>query len=676
MSGSESAKVGGVFDKLSYFVIRKPFLVIAVWIALAGILAVVFPSLMDAAAGKNDAAKLPDDAPTVIATKQMTQAFDAKPDKAPDGGNPGGGDTGNGGDKDKAKGGGGGSQLLIILTDEKGLGPADLATYHKLVDNLRDAKFSVQDFISTPPLHAVLASKDNKAWNLPVMFSTNQDDPATQSEYKQIQDIVKQTLAGTTLSANYAGAVATVDDLVTIGKEDTHLIEIGTALSVLVILLMVYRNVVAMLVPLATIGISLATAQGVLSGLSKIGLDVQMQTIVFMTAVMIGAGTDYAVFLISRYHDYVRHGLDSDEAVKNAMMSIGKVIAASAATVAVTFLAMVFSKLALFVSIGPAISISVLVAFVAAMTLLPSILVLIGRRGWIQPRRELTRRVWRIVGTRTVRQPRIHLIGSLIVLVSLASCTLLVRFNYDDMRALPSDVASVAGYNVMDRHFPQNMMTPMMLFIKSPRDLRTPSSLADMEQMASRIAQLPDIIAIRGLTRPNGEPLDQTKVSYQAGEVGGKLDEASSAIHDHGGDLDRLVNGSNQLANALAGVRDEVTESVGNATQLVSILVTMKQLMGGDKTINDLAHAGSNAGDGRCAYLEHDPGVQHRRVGWSGGGGSQRQPSVQRRPRLRVLALSVADTGRRAEQRGARQHQCAGPQPATDRAIPDPRPDD
>ena len=49
--------------------------------------------------------------------------------------------------------------------------------------------------------------------------------------------------------------------------------------------------------------------------LSEVGLTVNMQCIVFMSAVMIGAGTDYAVFLISRYHDYVRHGETSDRAV-------------------------------------------------------------------------------------------------------------------------------------------------------------------------------------------------------------------------------------------------------------------------------------------------------------------------------------------------------------------------
>ena len=131
-----------------------------------------------------------------------------------------------------------------------------------------------------------------------------------------------------------------------------------------------------MVMPLITIGISLVTAQGVLAGLAELGLGVSSQTMVFMSGVMFGAGTDYAVFLISRYHDYVRLGEDSDQAVKLALASIGKVIAASAATVAVTFLAMVFTTLPVFSTVGPALAIAVTVAFVAAITLLPAIMVL------------------------------------------------------------------------------------------------------------------------------------------------------------------------------------------------------------------------------------------------------------------------------------------------------------
>ena len=86
-------------------------------------------------------------------------------------------------------------------------------------------------------------------------------------------------------------------------------------------------------------------AQAVVAGYSQLtGSGVSNQSIVFLSAIMAGAGTDYAVFLISRYHDYLRSGADFDEAVKRALISIGKVITASAATVGITFLFISFAR--------------------------------------------------------------------------------------------------------------------------------------------------------------------------------------------------------------------------------------------------------------------------------------------------------------------------------------------
>ena len=597
----EAAKPGGIFDRIGDVVVRWPLLVIACWIAFAATLALAFPPLM-VEAGKREQKPLPDDAPTMVINQEMAKAFTTpgKDSVAPKG--PGdskkAGDPDGGGDNPL---GGGGSLLMILLSDENGISPADEAVYAKLVDKLhqdKSDKLTVQDFLNTPQMREVLASKDGKAFILPVSFPGAATAPSTIAGYHHVKDIAKQVTAGTSLTAYVSGPEATLADATEMAMEDAHFIEIGTVVAVLLILFMIYRNVVTMLVPLLNIGASIGTSQGVLSGLSsQFGLPVNLQCLVLMTAVMVGAGTDYAVFLISRYHDYVRRGETSDQAVKMALMSIGKVIAASAATVAVAFLAMVFTKLEVFSAVGPAISISVVVAFLCAITLLPALLVLAGRRGWIKPRRDLTTRMWRVMGTRVVRRPRIHLIGSLVVLIGLASCTSVMRFNYDDLKTMPASTDSSKGYDAMNRHFPMNALTPMVLFVESPsHDLRTPSALADLEQMASRVSQLPDISMVRGLTRPNGEPLEQTKISFQAGEVGNKLADGSTQIQTHGNDLDRLVNGSNQLADALAQLRDQVTGAVSSLGGVVGPLTTMEQMAGGDRTIAALDQGAAMTG--------------------------------------------------------------------------------
>ena len=590
------AKPGGVFDRIGNVVVRWPLLVIACWVALAAALALTLPPL-PAQAAKRDQKPLPDDAPTSIVAKQMAEAW-AQPAAPPAGADTkapvaadtkGGGNTKGGADAKAAIAkAAGGSQGFIILTDESGLTPADEDVYRKVVQSLQQDtqdKLGVQDILSNPQMRDILTSKDGKAITLPISFPDAAVSPSTVAAFHRVKDIVNQTTQGTTLTAYVSGPAATVVDATAMAQDDAHFIEIATVIAVLIILIVIYRNVVTMFVPLLNIGASLATSQGVLSGLSELGLPVNMQTLVLMSAVMIGAGTDYAVFLISRYHDYVRHGKDSDQAVKNALMSIGKVIAASAATVSVTFLAMKFTKLEVFSAVGPAIAIAIGVALLSALTLLPALLVLTGRRGWIKPRRDLTTRMWRRAGTRVVRKPRIHLVASLVLLVSLAACTSVMRFNYDDLKTMPNSVDSSKGYEAMNRHFPMNALTPMMLFVKSSHDLRTPAALADLEQVASRVSQVPGITMVRGLTRPNGEPLEQMKLSWQAGEVGGRLDEASNEITNHGDDLDHLVNGSNQLADALAQLRDQVATAVTSLSGVVGPLTAMEQALGGDQTI-------------------------------------------------------------------------------------------
>jgi RND superfamily putative drug exporter len=560
------AEAGGGFQRLGDFVVRRPLVVIGFWVVLAAVLSLTFPPLTQMVR-ERPVDILPANAPVMVTTKQMTEAFHES-----------------------------GSQNLVlaVLTDERGLGPADEDTYHTLVDKLRrDTRDVVmlQDFLSTPALREVMTSKDHKAWYLPIGLAGELGSPRAYQAYTRVADVVKKTAAGSTLSANLTGPSATVADLTDIGERDLRLVEIATALMVLTILLIVYRNPVTMVLPLITIGVSLVAAQHIVAGLSQLGLGVSNQTIVFMSGMMFGAGTDYAVFLISRYHEYLRLGADSDQAVKRALMSIGKVIAASAATVAFTFLAMIFAWLGLFSTIGPALAISIGVAFLAAVTLLPAILVLAGRRGWIKPRRDLATRFWRRSGAHIVRRPKAHLVASLLVLIILAGCASLVRYNYDDRKTLPDSVESNLGYAAMGRHFPLNSTIPQYLFIQSPHDLRTPTALADLEQMAQRVSQLPGIATVRGITRPTGESLEQARATYQAGQVGDKLNDASKQITDRTGDLNLLANGANDLANSLGDVRGQVGQTMAGVHGLVNALTYIQNRFGGETTLKDIDNA-------------------------------------------------------------------------------------
>ncbi len=357
----------------------------------------------------------------------------------------------------------------------------------------------------------------------------------------------------------------------------------------LIVLLVVYRSAVTMLLPLITIGLSLVIAQAVVAGYSQVtGAGVSNQSIVFLSAIMAGAGTDYAVFLISRYHDYLRSGADFDQAVKMAMLSIGKVITASASTVGITFLLISFARMGIFQSVGVSAAIGIAVAYLAAMTLLPAIVVLAGPRGWVKPRRELTARFWRRSGIRIVRRPVVHLVASVLVLVVLASCAGLVRYNYDDRKALRSSAPSSIGYAALDRHFPVNQSIPEYILVQSPHDLRTPQALADLEQMADRVSQLPNVAAVSGITRPTGNVPEQFRATYQAGAIGSFLARGSALINDHTGDLNRLVQGAGTLADNLNDVRGQVDQLAAGVHELERAFSSAKNQYSGDTLVKEV----------------------------------------------------------------------------------------
>ena len=541
---------------------RRPWLVIAVWIGLAAALSLVFPSL-GVLAQKAPASILPANAPSVVSQKQMSEAFqEASSDNI----------------------------LLVVLTNEKGFTPADEAVYRELVGKLRaetEDVAALQDFVTTPPLKEVLVSRDNKAWLLPINIVGEIATPRAIAATKRAMQTVKDTVAGSTLQAYTTGPAGTFNDIQDIGDRDRVTIEIATIVALLAILLMVYRNPLTMMLPLITIGVSLAAAQGVVAGLGTLGLSVSNQTIVLLTAMLAGAGTDYAVFLISRYHDFLREGDDSDAAVRNALESVGKVIAASAATVAVTFVGMVFTKLTVFYTVGVALAAAITVGCLGALTFLPALLVLAGRRGWARPRKDLTGRFWRRSGIRIVRRPAANLIVSLVILTILASSAFLARYNYDDRKALPATSESILGYDAIGRHFPINASLPQYVLISSPQDLRTSKALADMEQMAFRVSQVSDIDIVRGITRPAGESLQQARLSFQAGEVGTPLSQAATTINSNTGNLNTLAAGADQIADVLGAVRGQLGQAVGTVGILVQALGYLESTFGGDKPIQD-----------------------------------------------------------------------------------------
>jgi RND superfamily putative drug exporter len=127
-AGPTAAVAKGLFGWIGVFVLRWPWLAIGLWVAVAAVLSVTFPPLTEMAA-KRPVPILPSDAPVLVTTRQISEAFHQ-----------------SGSENENV--------LLVVLTDEDGLNRSDLTTYRTLADNLRpDSRdiIMLQDFVRTRP---------------------------------------------------------------------------------------------------------------------------------------------------------------------------------------------------------------------------------------------------------------------------------------------------------------------------------------------------------------------------------------------------------------------------------------------------------------------------------------------------------------------------------------------
>ncbi|CQD07741.1 MMPL domain-containing protein [Mycobacterium europaeum] len=530
---------------LGGFAVRRKGFVIGAWVGVAVILAIAFPQL-ETVVRRQSVQLLPTDVASFQALDRMAAAFDERGAK---------------------------TSIVVAMEDPAGLAPPARHRYDALVAALRADKahvLLVQDLIADPSTRAHAVSKDGKAWFLPVGIAGTLGDPTSAESVDAVRAHVSSAFAGSSTVAHVTGPAATFRDQIASGEHELLFISIATAALIALILLLVYRSVATALLPLLVIGASVGVGRGVLSALGEFGVPVSQFTIAFMTAVLLGAGTDYSVFLISRYHEQRRRGHAAEEAIVHACGSIGRVILASAATVALALASMVFAHLSVFQGVGPACAIAVLIGFLATVTLLPPLLALAAKRGIAEPRADLSRRYWNRIAVLVVRRPVPLLAASLVALLALGLVAVTMTISYDDRRGQPAGTASNEGYQLLDRHFPKDTVINEFLLVQSGTDMRTARSLADLDALASRIAQLPGVTRVAGVTRPTGNRLDQAQLSWQNGQIGDKMANAVADGQAHRDDLDKLTNGADQLAAGLGRLDTTLRRALAPLTDLLS----------------------------------------------------------------------------------------------------------
>jgi putative drug exporter of the RND superfamily len=155
------------------------------------------------------------------------------------------------------------------------------------------------------------------------------------------------------------------------------------ALSLVIFLLIIiYRSPMFFFIPLAAVLFAETLARSIGYGVSELGVTINGQSSSIMSVLVLGAGTDYALLLVSRYREELHHTLDRHEAMRTALASAGPAIFASAATVIAALLCLTIARVNGTSGLGPIAAIGIACAALSMLTLLPALLTIFGRRAF------------------------------------------------------------------------------------------------------------------------------------------------------------------------------------------------------------------------------------------------------------------------------------------------------
>ena len=326
----------------------------------------------------------------------------------------------------------------------------------------------------------------------------------------------RQLHATAGLKAYVTGPAALTSDQHHAGDSSIKLITMITICVIFVMLLFVYRSIVTVLLVLVMMFVELAAARGIVATLGYYELiGLSTFAVNLLTTLAIAAGTDYAIFLVGRYHEARNDGEDRETAFYTMYHGTAHVILGSGLTIAGATFCLHFTRLPYFQSLGIPLAIGMLVAVVAALTMAPALLTVCSRFGLFDPKRRMQERGWRKIGAAVVRWPGAILVST--IALSLIGLLALPGYvpSYNDREFLPADIPANQGYQAADRHFPQARMNPEMLLLETNHDVRNSADMLVVDRIAKAIFHIPGIGRVQTITRPLGTPIEHTSIPFQ-----------------------------------------------------------------------------------------------------------------------------------------------------------------
>jgi len=311
------------------------------------------------------------------------------------------------------------------------------------------------------------------------------------------------------LAAHTAGTVATrVDSNATSAKTGGQ-VQWFSIIFVIALLIAVFRSALAPLIAVLPAVVVVLVAERLTAAAAVGGLPVSQIASLLLIVLVLGAGTDYALFLMFRVREEMRAGLACHEAIVFSVGRVGETITFSAGILIAALLSLATATFSLYSGLAAPLAIAIGLMLIAGLTLLPALLAIVGpaafwpssvrpgagRPGW-----------WGPACARIVRRPVATLVGGLIVFGGLAVASAgYVASGFGGAVTAPPGSDSALGNALLAGHFPQTAANPTIIVLR----LRQPvwASAVPVAAAGRQLASDPQFTAVTGPFDANGTAL-------------------------------------------------------------------------------------------------------------------------------------------------------------------------
>ena len=353
---------------------------------------------------------------------------------------------------------------------------------------------------------------------------------------KLLPELEQRLQAVPDLQTHIGGGPVFFADIQLVSERDLRRAEILAFPFALIALLLVFRSLVAAALPALVGGGAVIVTLALLFGLGHL-TTLSIFVLNITTLFGLGLGVDYSLFIVSRFREELAHGRDVDDAVTISVATAGRAVTFSGLTVSIGLFGLTFFHINMLHSVGLGGILVVVLAVLAAITLLPAALAIIGVRINTFPvripkfrKREEIASVgtahatpgsldhhgfWYRLSHLVMRYPVRVFVPVFVLLVALGLPFLRVRFSAPDASILPADVPSRAAFDLLAKRFDARETTPILLAVQTTGDVLSPDTVRRLYAYVQRIQADPRVARVDSIVSADPRfTLDQYELLY------------------------------------------------------------------------------------------------------------------------------------------------------------------